>query len=132
MANTFVGSVIANVSVAPDRVIGMTYEPELMPIAGRLFGGGRLSVIPDYALHEHQQRRVVDRWKQQRVPLVLVEFEEFYDPSSTVAPLVHDYLLAEYEEAGQIIVGPDRSLRVFVKRGVPVVSRRDDGLPCLR
>ncbi len=115
-----------------DRVIGMTYEPELMPLAGRLFGGGRLSIIPDYALHEHQQRRVVDRWRRQRVPLVLVEFEEFYDPSSSVAPLVRDYLLAHYRAAGRIGLGPNRSLRVFVARDRPVVSRRGDGLPCLR
>ena len=115
-----------------DRVVGMTYAPELMPIAGRLFGGGRLSIIPGYALDDRQQRVVMQRWEQQSVPLALVEFEDFYDPSSTEASILRDYLLAHYDEAGEMSLGTDRSLRVFVRRGVPVVSTRDDGLPCLR
>jgi hypothetical protein len=122
-----------NQCTAPsDRVVGMTYEPQLLPLAGRLFGGGRLSIIPAYALDDRQQRAVVHRWERQDVPLALVEFTEFFDPASQVAPIVRDYLLANYEEAGQMSLGVDRPLHVFVRRGAHRVSTRDDGLPCLR
>lgn len=105
-----------NRCTAPDdRIVMLTYEPEILPFAGRLFGAGRLSVIPGFVLGERHQRVLVDRWRQQSVPVALVEFEAFFDPASPVAPLVRDHLLAHYQPAGSLRLG-DRVLRVFVSR----------------
>lgn len=114
-----------------DRVVMMTYEPELLPFAGRRFGAGRLSILPNYALNPRQQQVLVSRWQRQSVPLVLVEFSEFWDPSSPSAPIVRDYLLARYEMAGSLAVRDDKTLRVFAERGrTPVSVFGPSGLPC--
>ena len=116
-----------------DRVVTMTYEPELLPYARRLFGGGRLNIIPDFGLATHQENALVARWRQQSVPIALVEFEEFWNPDSTLAPIVRAYLLEHYTPAGTLPVRGDKSLRLFVQRGrMPVSQFGEARLPCFR
>jgi hypothetical protein len=119
-------------TAAADRVVMMTYAPEVLPVAGRLFGAGRLSVIPGFGLDERRERDLVARWRGQRVPLALVEFQEFDDPASSSGRLVREHLLANYARAGSTTVGGTRTIRVYVHRArTPVSAFGRDGLPCL-
>jgi hypothetical protein len=116
-----------------DRVVMMTYQPELLPFAGRLFGAGRLSILPDYALNSRQEQSLVSRWSGQSVPLAFVEFKEFWSPDSTSAPIVRGYLHQRYADVGSMPVGGDRVLHVFAERArTPIRTFGPQGLPCFR
>ena len=116
-----------------DRVVMMTYQPELLPFAGRLFGAGRLSILPDYALNSRQEQSLVSRWRGQSVPLAFVEFQEFWSPDSTSAPIVRGYLHERYTDVGSMPVGSDRVLHVFAERArTPVRAFGRQNLPCFR
>jgi hypothetical protein len=116
-----------------DRVVTMTYQPELLPFAGRLFGGGRLSILPDYALDSRQEQSLVSRWRTQSVPLAFVEFEEFWSPASTSTPIVRAYLHERYADVGVMPIGSERVLHVFAERArTPVGTFGPHGLPCFR
>ena len=120
--------------IAPnDRVVLMAYRPELLPFAGRLFGAGRLSIIPAYVLDERHQREAVAWWQRESVPVALVGFEAFYDPSSNLAPVMRDYLLAHYADAGIAEKREGQPLRLFVRRDLTPTSWFGSArLPCLR
>jgi hypothetical protein len=116
-----------------DRIVVMSYQPELLPFAGRLFGAGRLSVLPDYALDSRQEQSLVARWRGQSAPLAFVEFQEFWSSERTSAPIVHDYLHERYADVGSMPVGGDRVLHVFAERSrMPVGTFGPGGLPCFR
>jgi hypothetical protein len=116
-----------------DRVVLMTYQPELLPFAGRLFGAGRLSILPDYALDSRQEQSLVSRWRGQRVPLAFVEFEEFWSAGSTNALIVRAYLHERYADVSRMPVGSDRVLHVFAERArTPSGTFGPSGLPCFR
>jgi hypothetical protein len=116
-----------------DRIVLMAYRPELLPFAGRLFGAGRLTVMPAYVLDERYQRAAVAWWQRERAPVALVEFEAFYDRASTLAPMMRDFLLAHYSEAGIADPREGRPLKLFVRRDLaPKSSFGTPGLPCFR
>lgn len=116
-----------------DRVVTMTYQPELLPFAGRLFGAGRLNILPDFALDSRQEQSLVSRWRAQSVPLAFVEFEEFWSPDSTGVPIVRAYLHEHYAEVGVMPVGDDRVLHVFAERArKPAGTFGPHALPCFR
>jgi len=122
-----------NACTAPaDRVVMMAYQPDILPLAGRMFGAGRLSIIPGFALLEYHQRELVGWWRQQRVPVVLVEYQELSEPGSSTAPIVTEYLLANYKPIGAFTLSGDRTLQVFGRQDAQMGVRRSDGLPCLR
>jgi hypothetical protein len=116
-----------------DRVVLMTYQPEIVPYAGRLFGAGRLSILPNYALDPRQQQSLVSRWRGQSVPIALVEFEEFWSPQSTRFPTVRTYLHARYADVGGLPTAGNRVLHVFAERSrTPVGAFGPGRLPCFR
>ena len=111
----------------------MTYQPELLPFAGRLFGAGRLSILPDYALDSRQEQSLVSRWRSQSVPLAFVEFEEFW---SSTAPMPPSFarictnamrMWAACPSAGDRVCTCSRSARER-RRG----TFGPHGLPCFR
>lgn len=116
-----------------DRVVLMTYQPELLPYAGRLFGAGRLSILPRYALDSRQEQSLVSRWRGQSVPLAFVEFEEFWSADSPRTPIVRAYLHERYADVGRMPAGGDRVLHVFAERArTPSGAFGPAGLPCFR
>jgi hypothetical protein len=117
-----------------DRVLVMPYWPELLPLADRRFAGGRTSVLPGFLTTDTHQERIVRRWKQQSVPLVLTDEEEIYDAKYKPAvPLLDYYLSERYVFAGRLHVGGEATLRVFVDRTrLPAGTFGDTGLPCFR
>jgi hypothetical protein len=116
-----------------DRIVLMTYQPEMLPFAERLFGAGRLTVAAGYVLNESYQRELVEWWRKESVPIAWVESEAFVDPGSPMAPIVRDYLLHHYTEARKVVLARDRVLRLFIDRSrAPRSSYGEQGLPCLR
>lgn len=116
-----------------DRIALMAYRPELLPFAGRLFAGGRLSIMPLYVLDDRYQRAAIAYWQRERVPLALVGFDAFSDPTSTAAPVLRDFLLQHYVEAGVADPREEHPLRVFLRRDLnPTSSFGSTRLPCLR
>ena len=115
-----------------DRIVVMAYEPETLPYAGRLFGAGRVSVIPKYILGPHNEAELVGFWRHQSVPLVLVEYEEFLTTTGGF-PLVAGYLHEHYREAGRVMVSDAKTLRVFARTDRTAVSTfGPEQLPCFR
>ena len=111
----------------------MTYQPELLPFAGRLFGAGRLSILPNYALDSRQEQSLVSRWRDQSVPLAFVEFREFWSSDSTKAPIIRAYLHERYADVGRMPVSGDRVLHVFAEHArTPSGTFGPAGLPCFR
>ena len=124
---------LARCTAATDRVVLMAYRPEVLPFAGRLFGAGRLSILPGYVLDERHQRASIAWWGHESVPVALVEFEAFYDPANIVAPVMRDYLLQHYTPAGVVGEGSGHALHVFLRRDLtPQSSFGPARLPCLR
>ena len=116
-----------------DRVVLMVYRPELLPFAQRLFGAGRLTMMPGYVLDERYQRTAVAWWQREQAPVALVEFEAFYDRANDAAPIVRDFLLEHYTEAGIADSREGRPLKLFLRRGLtPKSSFGATGWPCLR
>jgi hypothetical protein len=116
-----------------DRIVLMAYRPELLPFAQRLFGAGRLTMMPAYVLNDRYQQAAVAWWQRESVPLVLVEFEAFYDRTNNSAPIVRDFLLQHYTESGIADTRGGRPLKLFLRRGLtPKSSFGAAGLPCLR
>jgi hypothetical protein len=116
-----------------DRIALMAYRPELLPFAGRLFAGGRLSIMPLYVLDDRYQRAAIAYWQRERVPLALVGFEAFFDRTSPAAPVLRDFLLQRYIDAGVADRREEHPLHVFLRRDLtPKSSFGSARLPCLR
>lgn len=133
---SFVGAVqYLNRCTSPeDRVLVMPYWPELLPLADRRFAGGRLSLLPGFRTTLEHQRRIVERWRQQQVPLVLVDEEPVYAAAyESGVPMVHAYLVERYELVGHLPLGDGVGARVFADRARLAGAGTDaTGLPCLR
>jgi hypothetical protein len=116
-----------------DRVVMMAYEPQTLPYAGRLFGAGRLSVIPKYILGPENEAELVSFWQREPAPLVLVEFDEFLATTGDEFPLIRRHLRDHYHQAGTIVVSSSKTLRVFASNDRAVVSAfGPEQLPCFR
>jgi hypothetical protein len=116
-----------------DRIVMMSYQPETLPYARRLFGAGRLSVIPKYILGPENEAELVGFWQRQSVPLVLVEFDEFLTTTGHDFPAVRRYLREHYHEDGSIALSSSRTLHVFATNDrVPLTTFGDERLPCFR
>jgi hypothetical protein len=117
-----------------ERVLIMPYWPELLPLADRRFAGGRLSVLPGFLTTESHQRVMVQRWRRQSVPIVLVDEEASYQSAYKFAvPLINAYLFERYVFAGTLRVSENATLRVFVDRlRRPAGVFGDAMLPCFQ
>jgi hypothetical protein len=112
----------------------MSYQPETLPYARRLFGAGRLSVIPKYILGPENEAELVGFCSASRCPLVLASFDEFLTTTG------HDFsrgatLLARaLPQDGSIGLSTSRTLHVFATRRfrAPLSTFGDERLPCFR
>ena len=114
-----------------DRLLVVSYEPQVFYYAERLFAGGM-----EY-FHQHrfsspeELSETVGRLSQQRVPMVLVDrtridmFEQSYRP-------VAEYVRSHYRHAATSAFGGSRSWDVFAANARPSASVREGGLPCYR
>jgi len=116
-----------------DRVLVMSYAPEVQGLSGRLFAAGLSRVIPEEFSDERHQRTALDRWRHQTVPIVLIENAELYEEYPSEFRLIDSYLQEHYALAGEIEIDGDHVLRVMTSRNAtPVGTFGDTGLPCFR
>jgi hypothetical protein len=112
-----------------DRVIVLSYQPELLPLADRRFGGGGFGLVPGLLFLYRNQASMIGRWRREAVPIVLMQTGP---EDATEIPFVLEYLRARYREAGTIDLdgGP---VTVFADTGrTPVRTFGASGLPCFR
>ena len=109
-----------------DRIMVVSYAPEVGGLSDRRFGGGRAMFQPGFFDEERYSRYLLDRLGRQSVPLVLAEDEPYY----AGFPLLVDYLRQAYTEQGRIEIDGGRRLRVLARRGVPSRPFGPAGLPC--
>jgi hypothetical protein len=96
-----------------DRVLLISYQPELLPLADRRFAAGRASVIPGLLTDEAHQRNMIEIWNRESVPIVLVEpaEEHVYE-----IPILYRYLVERYVDSGPLPVDGSKVLHVYVER----------------
>jgi len=109
-----------------DRVLVVSYAPEVEGLSGRLFAGGRASFVPGFYEDERYSRFLLERLRAQSVPLVLAEEEPYY----VSFPGLADYLRQTYEERGRIEIDGGKWLRVLAHKAWNARSFGPDGLPC--
>jgi hypothetical protein len=122
-----------NRCTAPDdRVVVLAYQHELLALADRRFGAGRAAVLPDLLNDDNHERLMLERWRRQRVPIVLAASPADYE-SDYPGPfaLVHAYLQANYAIAGTIDADGGVVLQVFRDHHlVPSGTFGNHNLPC--
>ena len=109
-----------------DRVMVVTYAPEVGALSGRLFAGGRASFLPGFFEDERHSRFLMDRLRRESVPIVLAEEEPYY----AAYPLLPAYLRAVYVEQGRIEIDGGKQLRVLAKQERPSRPFGPQALPC--
>ena len=113
-----------------DRVLMMSYQPEILPLADRRFAGGRAGIVPGFLADDRHQREIVARWAAEPVPLALVEEDPEY---AREIPIVYEHLVTRYRRAGALTVDGGVELAVFVERArTPAGSFPGTSLPCFQ
>ena len=97
---------------AADRVLVISYQPELLPLADRRFAAGRASVIPGLLTDDAHQRKMIEIWNRESVPVVLVEpaEEHVYE-----IPILYRHLVEKYVDSGPLPVN-GKVLHVYAER----------------
>ena len=114
-----------------DRVFAGWFVPELYYFSQRAFAGGTVATFGDHWSEPENQRRIVEKIKTESVPVALLardarrEFRQSY-------PLIDDYFLAHYDDAGAVTFGPgDTYYTVLTRRGrVPTGQDPVFAIPC--
>jgi hypothetical protein len=109
-----------------DRIMVVSYAPEVGGLSGRLFAGGRATFLPGFYEDERYSRFLMSRLASESVPIVLAEDEPYY----AAYPLLAPYLRDAYVEQGHVEIDGSRRLRVLARRGVPSRPYGSSGLPC--
>ncbi|HEV8393928.1 MAG TPA: hypothetical protein VGQ37_06620 [Vicinamibacterales bacterium] len=109
-----------------DRIMVVSYAPEVGGLSGRLFGGGRATFLPGFYEDERYSRFLMARLGRESVPIVLAEDEPYY----AAYPLLAPYLRDVYVEQGRVEIDGGRTLRVLTKRGLVSRPYGPAMLPC--
>ena len=115
-----------------DRLLIVTYAPELYFMAGRGFAGGLVWMSPELFDSPQDQQDILTRIERHRVPIVLTPPEpEYSDDVARSFDALDRFLRAEYRLVGQRDFGRDRVYRVLVRRELtPVRTYLLMDLPC--
>jgi hypothetical protein len=109
-----------------DRIMVVSYAPEVGGLSGRLFAGGRATFLPGFYEDERYSSFLMARLRRESVPVVLAEDEPYY----AAYPLLGPYLREAYEERGRVEIDGGRSLRVLARRGLSGRPYGSAMLPC--
>lgn len=113
-----------------DRVLVISYQPELLPLADRRFAGGRASVIPGLVTDDDHQRQLIRFWERQSVPIVLVEPAEEH---AFEIPILYKHLIERYVDSGPLPVNGGTVLHVYAERSrQPSGAFGPSALPCFQ
>jgi hypothetical protein len=117
--------------VPEDRLLLVAYEPQVFYYSERLFAGGMEYFHQGRFSSPQELANTVARLSRQRVPMIIIEqtrqtmFQEDYRP-------VFEYVAARYHHAATATFVDNRTWEVLAENSRPVVSTREDGLPCFR
>jgi hypothetical protein len=116
-----------------DRVLVVADSPAILALAGRAFAGGHPTFRPGFYRLERDQRETLARLQHESVPVVVLSDEDSYN--ARFVPqfnLIHDYVMATYERAGELPAPAGPPVQVFTRRGLAAAHRyRTTGLPCI-
>jgi hypothetical protein len=119
-------------TASTDRVLVVADSPEILALAGRGFAGGQPTFRPGFYRLESDQRETLERLRHQSVPVVVLGDQESY--ATHFVPqfrLIHEYVMAGYERAGDLPAPAGPPVQVFTRRGHHASQHyRDTGLPC--
>ena len=119
-------------TTAEDRVLVVSYAPELFFMAARGFAAGRVWIQPGFDDSDNQQQLMISRIASHRVPIAFTDPEPAYTEDYVESfPLLDGYLAAHYQELGTIDFGRGYRYRVLVRRDLrPSSTYESLGLPC--
>jgi hypothetical protein len=115
-----------------DRVLIMSYLPEVFFLSARGFAAGHVWIQPGFDTADERQRTMIAQIESPRVPIAITEPEPAYSQDYLESfPLLGSYLDGAYSEFGVVDFGRGFRYRVLVRRGLtPVRSYGPLGLPC--
>ena len=124
---------VAECTRPTDRVLLLTYAPEIPVYARRRFAAAQGTFGLNFYTWEEQQRNAVARLGEQSVPIVIGSYDDFEGEIVDDYPLMAKYVAEHYREAGAIAVDGEPRFRVFVERDrQPQGVDSTLGLPCYR
>ena len=124
---------LAECTAPSDRVLVVTYAPEVPVFARRLFAAGQGTFGLTFYESDAQQDEAVARLRLQSVPIVLGAYEDFEGDFVQDYSRVAAYLASRYRDAGVIDVDDEPRFRVLVDNGrTPTGVDPHLGLPCFR
>lgn len=120
----------ASCTAPGDRLLAMTFAPELFFYAHRGFAGGHVAMTPGYFVAARHEAGILDRLAREDVPLVIMDSETDREMAVHYPRLVA-HVQDGYQEVGRVPVGPGKELILLAARGRTPVRRFADGrLPC--
>jgi len=113
-----------------ERLLAMTFAPELFFYSHRGFAGGHVAMTPGYFVAARHEAGILDRLARESVPIVIMDSETQHEMAIHYPRLVA-HVMAAYAEAGRVAVGPGKDLILLTDRARSPVRRFADGrLPC--
>jgi hypothetical protein len=108
-----------NMCTSPDDAVLVTWNaPEYYYFARRRFGAGHaLFLPPDAFTTEHDQLRMIDRMRSDRLPVVLIN-ETLRDTFAKAYPTVQQYLDSAYAPVGHYDIHDGSRITVAIRRGL--------------
>jgi hypothetical protein len=124
---------LAECTASEDRVLTLGPIHEIPVFARRTFAGGQPMFKLSLYTSADFQERAVSRLREESVPVVIADTEDFDEGFISDYPIVADYVAEHYRDAGFIDVEGDPRLRVLVESSrEPVRQDSHLGLPCFR
>lgn len=109
-----------------DRVLMLTFAPDVLAFADRRFAGGRWSFIPGFYVDERYSIFSIQRLEAESVPLALAESEGFYEEF----PGLGAYVRNRFAEVGRLTLDGGRELRILADRNRRWHPDGPAGWPC--
>lgn len=124
-------SYLRRCSLSSDRLLVTDYVPELYYFSRRGVAAGQLVYFGGFYTPVAAQRKTMEHWARQSVPIVLTQPpERFDDEFGSDYPELADYLRAHYRRAGDLEVRRGTRLDVWVAADRDGTTDPDSGLPC--
>lgn len=115
-----------------DRLLVAEYVPELNYFARRGVAGGQMVFFGGFYASDEAQRKTMDWWARQSVPVVLMAPEgRFEREFGTDYPLLARYVATHYQRAGSLEVRSGVPLDVWAHISRTFRPDTETGLPCV-
>lgn len=110
-----------------DRVLLVSFAPEVLAVAGRRFAGGRATFVRGFWASDRRVGEALDVLAGQEVPLALADPPSHYEAS---LPRLASFLDRHYREAGVVSLDSGQVLRILARRDRPLELYGPHRWPC--